>query len=280
MANDDPPRSRAARRAAEDALVRVVHHYGETAEFVLLGGLVPELLCSGAGVSHAGTTDVDVQVNLEIAAGSTNMARLEQALGNAEFTPDTERIWRWQTDIDGQRAVVKFELLADLDDAPAGAVVSFDGCEKLGAINLWGTGFAARDCSPRPMRARIGGVNYRVEVNVTGLAGFLLAKIAAAYGRRKEKDWYDIAFVLLHNNEGGPEAAARLVRDRFGGDFVGAVRTALDDLAANFADPEAQGPAAYASQMALDQPGLDEIQLRADSVVAVRAFYAHVPEVT
>ncbi len=74
MANDDPPRSRAARRAAEDALVRVVHHYGETAEFVLLGGLVPELLCSGAGVSHAGTTDVDVQVNLEIAAGSTNMA--------------------------------------------------------------------------------------------------------------------------------------------------------------------------------------------------------------
>ena len=117
----------------------------------------PELLCSGSGVGHAGTTDVDVQVNLEIAAGSTNMARLEQALGNAEFTPDTERIWRWQTDIDGQRAVVKFELLADLDDAPAGAVVSFDECEKLGAINLWGTGFAARDCSPRPMRARIGG---------------------------------------------------------------------------------------------------------------------------
>lgn len=281
MAKDEPPRSRAARRAAEDALVRVVHHYGATPEFVLLGGLVPELLCSDAGVTHAGTTDVDVQVNLEIAAGATNMARLEQALGNAEFTPDTQRIWRWQTDIDGQRAVVKFELLADLDNAPAGAVVSFDECEELGAVNLRGTGFAARDYWTRPMRSRIGGVNYRVEVNVTSLAGFLVAKIAAAYGRRKEKDWYDIAFVLLHNDEGGPEAAARLVRDRFGRDFVGAVGTALDDLAANFADPEAQGPAAYASQMEVDHPGVNEIQLRADSVVAVSTFYARViPEAT
>ncbi|KJF18778.1 MULTISPECIES: hypothetical protein [Acidithrix] len=60
MALDDPPRSRAARRAAEEALVRVVHHYGENPEFVLLGGLVPDLLCSKSGVIHAGTTDVDV----------------------------------------------------------------------------------------------------------------------------------------------------------------------------------------------------------------------------
>lgn len=281
MARDDPPRSRTARRAAEEALVRVVHHYGSTPEFVLLGGLVPDLLCSGTGVTHAGTTDVDVQVDLEIAAGATNMARLEEALGNAEFAPDPDRIWRWQTDIDGQKAVVKFELLADLDYARAGSVISFDECEELGAVNLRGTGFAVRDFSTRSMRARIGGINYQVEVNVTGLAGFLLAKIAAAYGRRKEKDWYDIAFVLLHNDEGGPDVAARLVGDRFGSELVGGIRTALDDLEANFADPDAQGPAAYASQMVVDHPHLDQVQLRADSVVAVRAFYTHlVPKVT
>lgn len=60
MANDEP-RSRAARRAAERALVRVVHHYGARPEFVVLGGLVPELLCAGSDYKHAGTTDVDVQ---------------------------------------------------------------------------------------------------------------------------------------------------------------------------------------------------------------------------
>ncbi|MGF1667132.1 MAG: hypothetical protein ACFCVC_12780, partial [Acidimicrobiia bacterium] len=69
-----------ARVAAEAALVRVVHHYGTRPEFVVLGGLVPELLCSTGPYAHAGTTDVDVQVDLEIAAGSVNMARLETAL--------------------------------------------------------------------------------------------------------------------------------------------------------------------------------------------------------
>jgi hypothetical protein len=59
---EEEQRSRAARAAAELALVRVVGHYGELPEFVVLGGLVPELLCSGASVAHAGTTDVDVQV--------------------------------------------------------------------------------------------------------------------------------------------------------------------------------------------------------------------------
>lgn len=65
--SDEAPRSRRARTAAESALVRVVHHYGTRPEFVVLGGLVPELLCAGSGFQHAGTTDIDVQVNLEIA---------------------------------------------------------------------------------------------------------------------------------------------------------------------------------------------------------------------
>lgn len=72
--------------------MRVVHHYGARPEFVVLGGLVPELLCAGSGWRHAGTTDVDVQVDLEVACGAVNTARLENALRNAEFTPDAERV--------------------------------------------------------------------------------------------------------------------------------------------------------------------------------------------
>lgn len=72
---DEPPRTRVARAAAELALVRIVHHYGRRPEFVLLGGLVPDLLCSGATHLHVGTTDIDVQVDLEIAGGSPNLAR-------------------------------------------------------------------------------------------------------------------------------------------------------------------------------------------------------------
>ena len=115
----EQPRSREARAAAERALIRIVHQYGTKPEFVVLGGLVPELLCAASVFRHAGTTDIDVQVDLEIACGSVNTRRLERALLNAEFVPDSERVWRWVADGHVPRAVVKFELLADLDDVTA-----------------------------------------------------------------------------------------------------------------------------------------------------------------
>lgn len=268
---EEPERSRAARRAAERALVRVVHHYGARPEFVVLGGLVPELLCAGSGYQHAGTTDVDVQVDLEIACGSVQTRRLELALRNAEFGPDDGRVWRWRADGAEQGAVIKFELLADLEDQASGAQIVFDGCESLGAANLRGTGFAARDVEVRRLRARIGGVWHEAEVYVTGLAGFLLAKCAAAYSRRKPKDWYDIAFVLLHNDQGGPEQAALRALGLFRGD-IDLLRSSLGDLRANFADPRAQGPVAYAEQLLVDHPDLDGAALRADAVLAVGAW--------
>jgi hypothetical protein len=269
---DEPPRTRAARDAAERALIRVVHHYGSRPEFVLLGGLVPELLCSESPQHHAGTTDVDVQVDLEIAAGSVNTRRLEQALRNAEFVPDDQSVWRWTTTGPTPRTVVKFELLADLDTEPAETTVSFDECDALGAVNLRGTGFASRDVEVRELRSRVGGVVQMVEINVAGLGGFLLAKCAAARSRRKPKDWYDIVFVLLNNDAGGVEQAADAVRDRFGPELP-SVRTNLDDLLANFADPTAQGPRAYVEQMLIDHPDLDLAVLAADAVLSVERFH-------
>jgi hypothetical protein len=270
----EPLRSRAARAAAEAALVRVVHHYGARPEFVVLGGLAPELLCGGSAFRHAGTTDVDVQVDLEISFGGSNSIRLEHALRNAEFEPDGERAWRWVAEGTPTKTIVKFELLADVDTAPSDATIRFEDTNGLGAVNLRGTGFASRDFEVHELRSRIGGVDHVAEVNVTGLAGFLLAKAAAARARRHAKDWYDIAFVLLHNDAGGPAAAAAAVQARFGGELVGSIRTALDDLAANFQSPSAQGPQAYAVQMLLDHPELDEATLLADAVLAVEEFRA------
>ncbi len=237
----------------------------------MLGGLVPELLCTGSEFHHAGMIDVDVQVDLEIACGAVNTTRLEQALRNAGFAPENATVWRWVTDGTVGAPIVKFELLADLHDQPAEATISFDACEHLGAVNLRGTGFAARDIEVRELNLRDGDVTHTAEVNVSGLAGFLLAKTAAAFSRRKAKDWYDIAFVLLHNDAGDTVAAAALVRERFIGEIV-AIRTALNDLEANFQDPAAQGSRAYVTQMHMDHPELDPEMLAADAAIAVGEF--------
>ena len=269
--NTDPNRSRAARESAERALVQVVHEYGKRPEFVVLGGLVPELLCSASDMQHAGTTDIDVQVNLEIVGGSVNAARLEQALLAAGFTVDPERKWRWVATTIGLRTEVKFELLADLDNQPGHATISFDVCETLGAANLRGTGFAADDVASRDLTAEVGGTEVTVEVYFTGLAGFLLAKAAAARSRNAPKDWYDIAFVLLHNDEGGLQGAIDAVRGRFGSRLAG-VRTELAELAANFADRGAQGVQAYAEQIVLNNTGVDHEEVLTEAMVAVEGF--------
>ena len=251
--------------------MRVVHHYGGKPEFVVLGGLVPELLCAGSEFHHAGTIDVDVQVGLEIARGAVNAARLEQALRNAGFAPEDATIWRWVTDGTVGTPIVKFELLADLNDQPTEATIAFDACDQLGAVNLRGTGFAAHDFEVRELNVRDGDVTYTAEVNVSGLAGFLLAKTAAAFSRRKPKDWYDIAFVLLHNDAGGPAAATASAKERFIGE-IAALQTAINDLQANFQDADAQGSRAYVTQMHMDHPELAPEMLAADAVIAVAEF--------
>lgn len=267
----DPIRSRRARELAERALVRLLREYGDVPEFVLLGGLVPDLLCATSSRRHEGTTDVDVQVDLEIQGGSENAARLERALTRVGFRPDDERIWRWRNNT-APELVVKAEFLADLDDIPNHQTVSFDDCQSLGAVNLRGTGFAARHWEMRSIIAHFEGVPQTVTLRVATLPAYLLAKTHTAPGRGLPKDWYDIAYVLLHNDAGGPVAAGRRVRDQFGDDLVGATVTALSELSANFADERAQGSLTFASTTLRIHPELDRDVLVNDEVAAVAAF--------
>jgi hypothetical protein len=53
---------------------------------------------------------------------------------------------------------------------------------------------------------------------------------------------------------------------------LGAVRPAVHDLRANFADVTAQGATAYASQIVIDHPDMDRATAAADSVLAVDEF--------
>lgn len=261
-------RSRAARAAAERALVRVVHCYGETPNFVLLGGLLPQMLCSTATLPHAGTTDIDVQVDLEIASRSTGAKRLEVALRTAGFTPDGAT-WRWQTTTGaGTKAVVKFELLADQEDQPANQVLRFVDCDDLGAANVRGTGYASRDVEPVTLTADVDGVERAVQIRATALGGFLMAKLHAAKSRSKPRDWYDIAYVLLHNDR--EVDGAKAVLDAFGP--VPQARTALLDLESNFGDDRCQGTVAYVDQLVLDDPDTNPSTAAADAIIAVRNF--------
>jgi hypothetical protein len=109
------------------------------------------------------------------------------------------------------------------------------------------------------------------------LPAYLLAKTHAAYGRRLQKDFYDVAYVVLHNDAGGPGPAAARVRQVFARDLVGQTWTALTELAANFSDASAQGSLAYAMTMQALHPDLDADVLANDVITGISTFVGSIP---
>lgn len=98
-----------------------------------------------------------------------------------------------------------------------------------------------------------------------------LQRYAAAQGRGAPKDWYDTAFVLLHNDMGGVQKAIDAVRHKFESRFMG-VRTQLAELAANFAHRDSQGARAYADQIVLNNVSVDYEEALTQGMVAVEEF--------
>ncbi len=195
-----------------------------------------------------------------------------QVLGRASHPPSGGSHSREDASVEDLDLCRGAALTWCTSDQASGRYIKFDACDELGAVNLRGTRFASLDVERMTLRSVIKGVNTEVEIRVSGLAGFLLAKCAAAHSRRKPKDWYDIAYVLIHNDHGGPLEAGELVLRRFGSELE-TMRTSLDDLMSNFETVDAQGPEAYSSQILVDHPDQDEVSLRADAVTAVAQFW-------
>jgi hypothetical protein len=78
-------------------------------------------------------------------------------------------------------------------------------------------------------------------------------------------------YVLLNNDYGDAAVAARRTWQVFGA-AIATAESALRDLAANFAQPDAQGTSAYAEQTILDRPDMDPATAAADGQIAVQTF--------
>jgi hypothetical protein len=163
---------------------------------IVLGGLVPSTLTSGSpsAPAHLGTTDVDVLLVTHLTA-DRDLSPIEDALRAMDLAPEGDG-WRWRGRVEGR--VVKIEFLCDLNDQPAEAIVTPAGCTALRAVNLRGTGSVELD--NREMT--FDGPDGKVSVRFAALAGYLLSKIAAARTRGADKDYYDLAYVLLQARAG------------------------------------------------------------------------------
>jgi len=100
---------------------------------------------------------------------------------------------------------VRIEFLCDLSQYREGESVRPHGARRLGAANPRGTGYVAHDFQWQHITGELDdGTEVQVSVRYAGLQGYLLSKCVALRSRAAVKDYYDLAYVLLHSHAGGP----------------------------------------------------------------------------
>jgi len=263
----DDTRSAEARAVAERALTQLLAGGAPTSEhLIVLGGLVPPTLTSDheSVPAHLGTTDVDVLLVTQLTAGR-DLGPIEDALIAMEFSPEGDG-WRWRGRIENR--LVKIEFLCDLDDQPAEAIVTPAGCRQLRAVNLRGTGNVEHD----HREITLDGPRGPVRVRIAALAGYLLSKAAAARTRGADKDYYDLAYVLLHNHAGGPAAAAAAVNASKVQPALSGMSTTFLELRERFRNDRAHGPQAFARESLKVTPEAEAALLAADAAAAINEF--------
>jgi hypothetical protein len=239
-----------------------------------VGGLVPSLLVPEPepGIEpHIGTQDLDLCLRVALVDGEVgNYERLEKSLKSAGFTMLNKESWRWK----GGHAlplVVEFFCPPAPEREPGrlyrpGGVVG----GKLSALVLATGGLIDKDFRELEVEVTLpgGGGRTRQPMTVAGPGAYLAAKADALRRRNKNKDAYDIVW-LVESWPGGQAGLAPVIRaSAIFGDPV--FHRYLDILKQEFEDIDSAGARKYARFMS--GAGMDPDQLARRAVGAIRAL--------
>lgn len=227
-------------QAARAVLLELVHVLGEYREGIaLVGGWVPGLLLPKDADKHVGSMDVDIALDHKLLE-EVGYETICQKLENHGYRRSEEQPFIFFRDVPlGDETIpVEVDLLAGeyegtgrrhrtqrVQDAKArkarGCDLVFPMAEE---ITITGT--------------RPDGYEDTATIKIAGIVPFIIMKAMAMADREKEKDPYDIYFVLRHF-PGGPDELIRLFQPHI---EHGLVREGLEKLAEKFASPNHIGP--------------------------------------
>ena len=260
----------------ERALVTLLGDLGPWRERIfLVGGLAPRYIVGQLprGVpAHIGTTDVDLVIGLALGDDTPETYRtLEANLKRSGFR--AENSFRWTRLVDG--ISVQVEFLCETTEVDAGRIFKPHG-ESLGsgfgAFNVRGARLAASDFTEHEVvaeRLDDGGLST-IAVRVCGLLPYVVLKILAFQDRHENKDAYDLVLCLLNFGD-GPESAGTATANSPVASHS-QVADALRLLGERFADADRDGPASYATFLALPDDAEAAARLHRDAVAVVRKF--------
>jgi hypothetical protein len=263
----------AAVQAAKSVMIEVVSILGEyRGDLAVVGGQAPEMLVPPGESPHVGSIDVDLALN------HTHLRRpgykriqdllLERGYERGEhFFQFTKRV-----KVGDEECAVNIDLLAGID---AGT----DPLDSSQIIHDEALALKVRGCD---LLFEVGPVEVAVEGTLPDGAGttvripvaapvpFLVMKGIALAGRYKEKDAYDV-FYLVRNYPGGARALADEFRPHLGRNIV---QEGLEYIANAFRSVDSTGPvwvAAFEETASTDEREL----LRRGAFEVVSEFLKH-----
>lgn len=246
--------------ACERALLTLLGAFGGLKTTLrVVGGLVPRYLTPASPPdvpAHAGTSDVDLVLNLQVIAEGEGYAALADQLAARGFeravnVEGKASSWRWKRQVDAHTFVL-IEFLRDAGDGQPGRPVSVDG-ERVSALAVRFAGivhdwFCEREISGQLLDG--GGVSTEL-VRFADVPAFVILKALALDDRHENKDAADLIHVLRY--AGTIEEVAELfVKRALSETHPGAIKAGLDALRRRFCDDrhgagyEKLGPVAYA----------------------------------
>lgn len=272
------PRSRESRARAEEALVRFALLAGAHAtDFVVIGGLNPDLLAPDSPVPHQGTTDVDLLFELGFVYDREELdfGWLDDVLHAGDFV-ESRRFagWQWYGILGATR--VRLDLLCDVADNP-GQAIHMPGATNAAAQNLEGPAAALHQPVtrslevPAALRASSSAVPEQVKLRFASLGGYIAAKSAALLTRGLDKDAYDLMFVIMYA-PGGPRSAAVAALDVQVPPGRRSVSETIGPAVQRFVDRTGDWTTIVVGQLFAAGDDSDEDQLRADVSVAASRF--------
>lgn len=250
--------SEGQKKAAHRVLVELVNIFKEYEEEIrIVGGWVPDLMFPGEG--HVGSVDVDVLINhltLED-EGYQNMSRILQNNGYREH-PDKFFSFIKTVDVEGTTYDVDVDILAGMYGGTQMKKRS-QHVQGIKALKATGGNFAfdfpAQKISVEAKRP--DSAMDVANVNVVAVVPYIIMK-AAAMGRGKAKDAYDIYFIIKHYRGGVTELAHEFkpVADRK------LILEMKEKLAGKFASADHAGPKDVSDFLDLEDEEENEIVKR------------------
>lgn len=203
----------------ESVLVTLLSGLGPWRDSVyLVGGLAPRYIVEARPPevpAHAGTSDVDVVVDMAVLADTDAYKTLEENLHRMGFSrvPKPEGKWfnwRWQVLTDHGNTII-LEFLSWDPSRREARPVELPTEGTITAMNIPHATIVFDMHDVREISAPLlgGEGNATVKVRYANLVSFLCLKAFALDGRIERKDAHDLIYCLEHNADGMAGAVAQ-----------------------------------------------------------------------